>query len=394
MNQKYIYLVALAHFFCDIAMGALPALLPFFILYYDMDYSAVTGFMFASSFLSSLVQPTFGWLADRTSKTWLMPLGIFLAGVSMGLTGLIKDYWVIFAFVTASGIGSAIFHPEAARMVNKLSGIKRGTALSIFSVGGNGGFAIGPMIAVAAVTAFGMQGTIVFSFLAVIMSVALLIIGPKMKEEIAKNSLSNDSVKSAVSKNKQAKNDWISFARLTLIIAFSSVVVCGLRSFIPLYLVKTIGLSTTAAGSALTVLFMFGVVTTLIGGFLADKIGYLKVVQLSYWLLAPMIAILSQTTNAYMCFLLMIPIGFAMFSPFSSVVVLGQNYLAKNIGFASGVTLGLYFSIGGVFVPLIGKFADIYGLPKTMELLTFFALLAALCTFILPKPLAEDVHEI
>ncbi len=394
MNQKYIYLVALAHFFCDIAMGALPALLPFFILYYDMDYSAVTGFMFASSFLSSLVQPTFGWLADRTSKTWLMPLGIFLAGVSMGLTGLIKDYWVIFAFVTASGIGSAIFHPEAARMVNKLSGIKRGTALSIFSVGGNGGFAIGPMIAVAAVTAFGMQGTIVFSFLAVIMSVALLIIGPKMKEEIAKNSLSNDSIKSAFSKNKQAKNDWTSFARLTLIIAFSSVVVCGLRSFIPLYLVKTIGLSTTAAGSALTVLFMFGVVTTLIGGFLADKIGYLKVVQLSYWLLAPMIAILSQTTNAYMCFLLMIPIGFAMFSPFSSVVVLGQNYLAKNIGFASGVTLGLYFSIGGVFVPLIGKFADIYGLPKTMELLTFFALLAALCTFILPKPLAEDVHEI
>ena len=89
----------------------------------------------------------------------------------------------------------------------------------------------------------------------------------------------------------------------------------------------------------------------------------------------------------------MVPIGFAMFSPFSSVVVLGQNYLAKSIGFASGVTLGLYFSIGGVFVPLIGQFADNYGLQKTMELLTFFALLAALCTFILPKPFTEDGTE-
>ncbi|MGE4588770.1 MAG: MFS transporter [Acidaminococcaceae bacterium] len=385
MKQKYIYLVALGHFFCDIAMGALPALLPLFILYYGMDYSAVAGFMFASSFLSSLVQPTFGWLADHTSKTWLMPLGIFLAGMAMGMTGLVTDYWSIFAFVTVSGIGSAIFHPEAARMINKLSGTKRGTALSIFSVGGNGGFAVGPIIAVASVTAFGMKGTIVFSFLAIIMSIALLFMGPKMKEEITRNALLNNSIESQSLMNIKKENDWYSFARLTLLIAFSSIVVCGLRSFIPLYLVKVAGLSTTAAGSALTLLFMFGVITTLIGGFIADRIGYLKVVQLSYWLLVPMIALLSQTNNAYLCFLLMVPIGFAMFSPFSSVVVLGQNYLAKNIGFASGVTLGLYFSIGGVFVPLIGKFADGYGLPKTMELLTLFAFLAAICTFILPK---------
>ena len=215
-----------------------------------------------------------------------------------------------------------------------------------------------------------------------------------MKEEIAKSFISNNAKKSnSLTAQEKSKNDWSSFARLTLIIAFSSVVVCGLRSFIPLYLVKVTGLSTTLAGSALTLLFMFGVVTTLIGGFLADRIGYLKVVQVSYWLLAPMIAILSQTTNVYICFLLMIPIGFAMFSPFSSVVVLGQNYLSKSIGFASGVTLGLYFSIGGIFVPLIGKFADNYGLPRTMELLTIFALLAALCTFILPKPMTEDGIE-
>ena len=394
LNQKYVHLVAVGHFFCDIAMGALPAILPFFILYYGMDYSAVAGFMFASSFLSSLVQPTFGWLADHTSKTWLMSLGILLSGVAMGLVGLFEDYWSIFALVTVSGIGSAIFHPEAARIINKLSGAKRGTALSIFSVGGNGGFAVGPIIAVSVITIFGMRGTVVFSFLAIIISAALLVIGPRMKEEIAKSVIINNSKRSnSLTEHDKSKNDWPSFARLTLIIGFSSVVVCGLRSFIPLYLVEVTGLSTAVAGSALTLLFMFGVVTTLIGGFLADRIGYLKVVQFSYWLLAPMIAILSQTTNVYLCFLLMVPIGFAMFSPFSSVVVLGQNYLAKSIGFASGVTLGLYFSIGGVFVPLIGKFADNYGLPKTMELLTFFAFLAALCTFILPKPLTEDGTE-
>ena len=387
MNRRYVYVVALGHFFCDIGMGALPAILPFFILQYGMDYQSVAGLMFASCFLSSVVQPTFGWLADRTSKTWLMPLGIFLSGAAMGLAGLFENYWAIFAVVTVSGIGSAIFHPEAARMIHKLSGTKRGTALSIFSVGGNGGFAVGPIIAVAAITAFGMKGTAIFCLLALIMAMALLVIVPKMQADIGKTLLSDVSAaEKAAEQKSDLQNNWSSFARLTLLIVFSSIVICGLRSFIPLYLVNVTGLSTAAAGSALTLLFMFGVVTTLIGGLLADKIGYLKVVQLSYVLLVPMVGLLSQTTNVFICYVLMIPIGFAMFSPFSSVVVLGQSYLARSIGFASGVTLGLSFSVGGVFVPLIGGFADKYGLTATMELLTAVALLAALCSFFLPKP--------
>ncbi|XFO64648.1 Fosmidomycin resistance protein [Sporomusa silvacetica DSM 10669] len=387
LNQKYVYVVAVGHFFCDIGMGALPAILPFFILQYGMDYQAVAGLMFASCFLSSVVQPTFGWLADRTSKTWLMPLGIFLGGAAMGLAGLFENYWAIFAVVTVSGIGSAIFHPEAARMIHKLSGTRRGTALSIFSVGGNGGFAVGPIIAVAAITAFGMKGTAVFCLLALIMAMILLVIVPKMKADIAQTSVSEVSADGKITEPKNnLRNDWPSFARLTLLIVFSSIVSCGLRSFIPLYLVNVTGLSTAAAGSALTLLFMFGVVTTLIGGLLADKIGYLKVVQISYVLLVPMVGLLSQTTNAFISYALMIPIGFAMFSPFSSVVVLGQSYLARSIGFASGVTLGLTFSVGGMFVPLIGGFADNHGLPATMELLTAVALLAALCSFFLPKP--------
>ena len=126
--------------------------------------------------------------------------------------------------------------------------------------------------------------------------------------------------------------------------------------------------------------------TTFIGGLLADKLGYLKVVQFSYVLLVPMVALLSQTTNPVMAYLLMIPIGFAMFAPFSSIVVLGQSYLARSIGFASGVTLGLSFSVGGVIVPLIGRFADTYGLSATMELLAVVAVFAAIFSFFLPKP--------
>lgn len=106
-----------------------------------------------------------------------------------------------------------------------------------------------------------------------------------------------------------------------------------------------------------------------------------------------MVGLLSQTTNPFISYALMIPIGFAMFSPFSSVVVLGQSYLARSIGFASGVTLGLSFSVGGMFIPLIGGFADNHGLPATMELLTVVAILAAFSAFLLPQPIHSGVSR-
>lgn len=390
MNRKYVYLLAVAHLSNDITTGALPAILPFFVSQYGMDYSSAAGLMFASCFLSSIVQPAFGWLADRESRTWYMSLGVLLAGVAMGMAGLFRNYWAIFTVITLSGIGSAIFHPEAARMVNKISGNKRGTALSIFSVGGNSGFALGPVMAVAAITMFSLKGTTVLCVVAIIMALILMLLVPKMKAEIDRTTQTIAAEKTAA-KEDNGKNDWKAFGHLTLLIVCSSIVICGLRSFIPLYWVGVLGLSEAAAGSALTLLFTLGVVTTLIGGLMADRFGYLRIVRMSYVLLAPMVALLSQTTDITIGYLLMVPIGLAMFSPYSSVVVLGQSYLARSIGFASGVTLGLSFSVGGVIVPLIGWFADNHGLTATMELLTVVAVFAAIASFFLPKP--EIAHR-
>ena len=387
LNKKYVYLLSLAHLSNDITGGALPAILPFFVAAYGLDYSAAAGLIFASSFLASVIQPAVGWLADKKSRSWYMSLGILMSGVFMGLSGLFQNYWVIFALITISGIGSAIFHPEATRMVNKVSGEKRGTALSIFSVGGNGGFAVGPVVAVAVITAFGIKGITIFGFIAIIMAFVLMWIVPKMKGEIVR---ADNEEKAAMqfSNHKESNydNDWNAFAHLTLVIVCSSIVSCGLRSFIPLYWVDVLGRSAAAAGSALTLLFSLGVVMTLIGGLMADRFGYLKIVRMSYVLLAPIVGLLSMTTNHLTAYLLMVPMGLAMFAPFSSVVVLGQSYLSRNIGFASGVTMGLSISIGGIMVPLIGKFADSYGLVATMQLLAGIAVVAAAASFFLPQP--------
>ena len=160
MDKKKIFLVSLGHLSCDINGGALPAILPFLITAYGFDYQAAAGLMFAFSCLSSIIQPAFGYLSDKLSKPWFIPVGVLLAGGGLASIGFLHSYWAIFAAIARSGVGAALFHPEGARFANKVSGASKGTGLSLFSIGGNSGFVFGPMLAVAAIGAFGMPGTL------------------------------------------------------------------------------------------------------------------------------------------------------------------------------------------------------------------------------------------
>ena len=100
MEKKALYFLSMGHLCCDINTGALPALLPFFVSLYGMDYKLAAGLMFAASFLSSLIQPLFGYLADRVTRPWFMAAGVLVSGVALGVTGILGSYPLIFAAVT------------------------------------------------------------------------------------------------------------------------------------------------------------------------------------------------------------------------------------------------------------------------------------------------------
>ena len=390
MQKKYLFFMAAAHICNDINSGALPAILPFFVLYYGMDYTSMAGLMFASAFLSSFIQPLFGYLADRASRQWFMGFGVLLTGGCLGLTGLLTDYWAIFAAVTFMGIGSAIFHPEAARMVNFISGQQRGSGMSIFSVGGNAGFGLGPLAAVALITAFGMQGTVFFGIVAVIMSVLLFIYIPKIKRAAeAAMAAERDAAAAAGTPLRcgaEPVNDWHGFSRLTFVIVFRSIVFCGISSFLPLYCIQVLGSSNAAGSATLSVLSIAGIFTTLVGGRLADRFGYVTVLKYGCLLLVPLLAAAVYAQSIWVVYALLIPMSFAMHGPYSSFVVLGQSYLARSIGFASGVTLGLSFSVGGIVVPSLGWYADMNGITAVMTLIVLCAVCCAACCFLLPEP--------
>ena len=394
MKRKLIALLTAGHIVTDINQGALPALLPFFMASHNMSYAAAASLVFDANVSSSIIQPLFGYFADKIAVPWIMPLGILLAGAGLALTGLTSNYWLIFAAVAVSGIGVAAYHPEGARLANIAAGEKKGTGVSMFTAGGNIGLAAGPLIATFTLTALGLKGTLVLLLpVAIVAALFLLSLGNIRKcqqtaevsniEAIStqKKASASDSLSEGHQRDK-----WGSFGVMTGAVTCRSIIFFGLNTFLPLYFINVMKQNKTAAGTSLTVLLLAGVISTIAAGRMADKYGQRAVVRFGFAALIPALLIFVFAQNAHFAMFTLVFVGLALFTPFSPMVVLGQKYLPNHMGLASGVTYGLAVSIGGVFAPLLGIVADNYGVHRVLELLTILPIIALAVSCLLPAP--------
>ena len=376
MRRRAIALLSAAHLFDDLNQGVIPALLPFFIAERGFTIAAAAGLVFASNVASSVLQPLFGLLADRRSTPWLVPCGLLLAGTGVALAGLAPTYALVLGAAAATGIGVAAFHPEAARQIYVLSGERRATAMSFFAVGGNLGFAIGPALATLLQIAFGLRGTILLVLPALGMALVLVraaergpAAGPAPPE----------------GQPETGSNRWAAFVRLSAPVVSRAVVFYGLNTFIPLYWIRVFGSSKAAGGGALTLMLSSGVAGTLAGGWLADRFGRRVVVFVSMVALCPLLLAFVATSSATMALALLVPIGLALYAPFSVMTVMGQEYLPGRVGTASGVTIGLAVTLGGLAAPLLGRIADLHGIRAALWTLVAVPLVGAMATLTLPR---------
>ncbi|MDO5484266.1 MAG: MFS transporter [Desulfovibrionaceae bacterium] len=370
MDKKKIALLSLGHLSCDVNGGALPAVLPFLREALNLSYQASGGLMFAYSCLSSVIQPLFGLLADRFSRPWFIPLGVLLAGCGMALTGFMASYWAIFAAIVISGIGSSLFHPEGARHANKAGGKSKGTALSIFSIGGNSGFVLGPLLVTGCMGLWGLSGMLAFAVLGV-GTASLLLWQICLAKAEPTTATGNGRDKKDTS---PARNNWPEFAKLTGVIVTRSTLFISFNAFIPLYWINVFGQSKAAGALAMTIFCASGVLCNIGGGILSDRYGYLRVIRPAFSFMPLVVLAFGMAGNIWLAYALLPLLGCVLYAPFSSMVVLGQKLLAKNIGFASGVTLGLATSMGGMAAPVLGWIADNYGLPNAVRCLALVAL--------------------
>ncbi len=375
-----VYLFALGHFCADWAQGAIPALLPYFVQNYGLSYQEAASLMFANVLLSSVLQPVFGYCSDRISLPWLIPLGPFCCGLAITLIGFSSSYWTIFFAAMVCGLGSALFHPEAALLVGRLGGVRKGQALSTFAVGGNGGFAVGPLVAGLCAYSLDIRSLLVFG---VVNACAALLIARRLSGDIKRAAAVSSGQRTGAPKRE---NDWSSFGRLSVTILARSLGFTLSNTFIPLFWVSVLGASPGEGTRALSALFLMGAFITYLGGLVSDRTGFIPVLRVSFLVMVPAMALFVNSTDVWTSSLLLLPVAVSIFLPYSPIVVLGQAYLGKNAGFASGVTLGLSTTIGGILAPLVGWAADRWGLVTALQILWAAGILGSLASFTLKEP--------
>jgi FSR family fosmidomycin resistance protein-like MFS transporter len=364
LDVRAIALLGLGHVSDDINQSFLPGLLPLLVAQRHLTFAAAASLVLGQAISSSFVQPAIGYLADKYPMPWLAGVGLLLAGGGIAAIGFMPTYALIFLCALISGLGVAMFHPEAARFANLASGTMKASGMRWFAVGGNIGFAIGPAFATFALLAYGISGTFLVAIPVAIMSTLLILETKRFRTflpKVAKKKSASD-----------APDDWSAFMRLTAFVMLRSTAYLGLVSFIPLYFVHVVHVSPAIGNMVLTTFLLAGIVGTIIGGPLADRYGRRAVIFISMAATLACVAAFAFTTNGVGTgeivagFVFALALGFFMAGSQAPTIVLGQEYLPNRLGMASGVTLGLAVSVGGMFSPVLGAIGDRWGLHASM----------------------------
>ena len=386
MINPYLWILSFGHLVVDLGQGILPILMPLLAQSLHLSYFQVGTVVLAFTFSSAIIQPIFGVFSDRYSMPWLMPLGLFLSGFGLALTGMVNSYALLLLAVLLSGIGVAGYHPEGSKMAHFASeDSKAGSSMAVFSVGGNLGFGLGPMLGMFLLSFAGLgsiQGVMIPGALAALIFIFLL---PRFKrilaEKLPKQRKNVGQTQTAANGKRTG-----SLILLILYVTIRSWIHSGLVYFIPFYFP---GFKGIAEPEYLVSTFLIaGVVGTLLGGPFTDRFGGRN------GLLASMIISLLSVYpflhfNGTWVPVFAFIVGASLISTFSVTVVFGQRLLPNNIGLASGLMLGFGVGMGSIGVTLLGVIADHLGLPLTMNLISLLPILGIILAFTLPDVRAE-----
>ena len=370
------------HLATDFASGAVPALLPFFAAKFDLSYTLTAVLMLAVLVSSSLMQPLFGIWSDRRPALWLLPTGIALGGIGLGLAAVAPSYAVLLVFVFLSGIGIAAFHPEGSKFAVFASGRRRASGMSLFNIGGNTGYALGPIIVTPLVLWLGLgPGGLLAAAPIVLCSLAVLGVLPYLRSLRPERAAGMGLV--------EGKDDVRAMLVLSIVIGLRSVAWFGLLTFVPLWVVS-LGNSEAEGNRLLSLMLLAGAAGTLLLGPIADRFGLRRTLLVAQALLAPMILLFVLVGGLVGAVALMV-VGICVVGTFGITMVLSQMYLPRHVGLASGLSTGLAMGLGGIAAVGLGAVADAVDLKTALVCSAFAPLLGVVVCFFLPAPQASGV---
>ncbi|WP_151810361.1 MFS transporter [Acinetobacter bereziniae] len=381
--QKFVLRVvgaiAIAHLLNDSIQAVVTASYPMLKAEFSLSFAQIGWIALVYQITASLLQPWIGLYTDKHPKPYLLPAGMGVTLVGIGLIAIASNFQSLLIAAALIGVGSSTFHPEASRIARTASGGRFGTAQSMFQVGGNTGSALGPLVAAAVIIPNG-QGAIGLFVVVAALAIFVLL-------RVTKWLLQQAPVQGATSQQKTSKltrQQVIQAMLVICILMFAKFIyIAAITNYFTFYLIERFNVSIQTSQLYLFIFLGAVALGTFVGGPVGDRIGRKAVVWVSFLGVAPfalMLPYVGLTGTA----VLTVIIGLVMSSAFSALVVYAQEAVPGRVGMIAGLMFGLMFGIGGIGAAGLGHLADTHGIIWVYKLCSFLPLLGFI-TALLPN---------
>ncbi|MFF2481031.1 MFS transporter [Paenibacillus sp. NPDC058071] len=377
--------VSLAHLLNDAMQTAVPAVFPIFQKSMQLSFAEIGWVAFTLNVTASILQPLIGYYTDHKPMPGLLPLGMVFT--LLGMVGLAFSPGLAMLLVSAAlvGVGSSVLHPESSRVAHLAAGKGKGTAQSVFQVGGNTGQALAPLMVAFIIAPQGQLGFLWFTLLAVAGIGIQWYIGKWYGQQMTAQALANKARQAAAKSEQAFSKDFVVFVMTILVLLLFSkfVYLASMTGYYSFYFMDKYGLSLERAQVSLFALQFAGMVGTLLGGPLADRFGRKKIIWFSIAGTAPF-SILLPFAGPVGSIFLCLAIGAILMSGFSVIIVYAQEMLPGQVGMISGLFFGLSFGMGGLGSVLLGWLIDQTSIAFIIQICAYLPLLGILAV-LLPK---------
>lgn len=330
----------------------------------------------ANTITSAIIQPLFGYVADRWATRLMSVAGILMSAAGAAALGLAPHYAMLIAFAALSGLGTATYHPQASAMVVAVSGERKATMMSLYLMGGNVGLALGPLAANSLVSLRGLHATWLAIFPGLAGAVLLYLFAPRNWSPAPAGS--GPSLWSVIRTNRNV------LSRLLAVVATRSWAHYTLLAFLPFYL-RDLGVGRAERAGIVALITLSGAFGGVVGGYIADRWTSRRAVIMGSLLLAGGCTFMLLHSDGALRWMWAALTGMTLLGSFAVLTVKGQEVMPRNVGLASGVMLGLTIGLGGLFVLPMGPLSEVVGLSPVIHIAVVLPPVAAVLARALPE---------
>ncbi len=384
MTEGTVYsmliICGISHFLNDMIQSIIPSIYPILKDKFDFSFAQIGIITLIFQMTSSILQPFTGLYADKHPRPYALSVGMCFTLVGLLVLAFAENYLLILLAVSVVGLGSSVFHPTASRVAQLASGGKKSLAQSIFQVGGNGGSALGPLLAAAIILPFGQHSISFFALAALLAAIIMVRLGSWYKARMA-YATKHPQKTVGINTNISKRAKYGALAILIMLVFSKYFYTSCITSYFTFFLIDKFGISVGASQLCLFVFLAAFAIGTVAGGLLGDKFGRKYVIWFSILGSAPFALIMPYANFAWtiVCTFLS---GLIIASAFSSIVVYATDLMPDKVGLIAGIFFGLMFGLGGLGSAFFGWLADKTSIEFIFQVSSYLPLLGIIAGFL------------